>query len=91
MPQNQPPTDTQGHLFPTEEATSTLNSVPSKTGKSTSEHYITVAINVFCMLYASGVIPGGTMLDRAAAFIMAGLTALGYINSRTKVKTSTGA
>lgn len=81
-----PPSESQGQLF---ESTVESQTLPPayKPSTKTSELYLTVGINLFCMLYGSGVIPVGSWLERAAAFVMAGLVSLGYINSRTKIKT----
>lgn len=61
---------------------------PSKPGVKTSEFWLATFASLFAVIYSAGVIPEGGMLDKAAAFIMAGLVSLGYINSRTKVKIS---
>ena len=55
-------------------------------GYKTSEFYISAFVAIVGVLLASGVIPADTVWDKIAGAILAGLAALGYTGSRTRIK-----
>lgn len=65
-------------------------SSPTKPGWQTTEFWLTTAITIIGLAYASGVISpdGASAVEKAVAIVASALAAMGYSASRGAVKRS---
>lgn len=60
-----------------------------KPGYRTTEFYLSALAMVLTLAFASGLLKDGTPVEKAAAFVAAALTAVGYSVARAKAKVGT--